>query len=181
MTAAHSEFIHVTMSGWEIECCVDPPKVGDSVSWTLRLITDVDRAEEPRTFTGSVEPWAEDTDLVSKSRWPAVLTTPGFVAFFEATEPVVAGSQVHIEGYLLADEHGQTPPIPETAGVVETVDVITTHVSTREPNSRTWYPTEGVPPKYRAVDTSPKWFAWGGDEPAHERESGIRVGLRLER
>ena len=150
--------VAVVLAGWEVECCVPPPGVGDEVVWPLRWYAGAD-------LPGSCSLlWqVDDTE-------PCVLRVGPLTAWCPTLEPGA--------GRLSAELHGQVPEqVPPVRGTVRRVRVV--RQTYREVRPASW---EAVPGRsaLRDVRRSPRWFAVGAPAGAGQRSADQGLLLDLD-
>jgi len=169
--------VSVEVAGWEIECCVPPPGVGDRVSWPLEF------------YSGEVDPDGFDR-AAPDSRWwraerrddGAVLLVDGPLVAYWSTyrHPAPEPGVLEATGVLSATLHGGSAPVdlPAVSGRVRRLWV----------RSQVYVPVIGKGTRYRGpvagtlelreVDRSPRWFSSG--PPSAEGPERIAIGLLVE-
>lgn len=168
----------VSLSDWEIECCVPPPELGDVVSWPLMLV--VRRGEARR------EPPEPEVDRRwwRVKRWDGDTTVlaDGDVRAFWAPHggPPPAPGVAEVEGTLVATLHW--PPVPPgvlaTSGRISRLWVM--HHEYREHGTGKGRYRAAVPGSttLREVEQSPDWSGQRG--VGRYSDSGREDGLLIE-
>ncbi|WP_312629211.1 DUF6578 domain-containing protein [Pseudofrankia sp. BMG5.37] len=154
----------VHVESWQIECCMDPPSVGDHVRWQLVFTAQSER-------DGSDGAGLVELDLVAAHLGAQTASMPadnprhgtwlgapdvadGLSLFWVARQPTAG--PVRLTGYIGEDHHAGVPEsFPETHGTIRGIRVQTCRMI--EVGPRNWQPT-GEPPSYEDVTTSPKRF-----------------------
>lgn len=178
----------VSLAGWQIECCVPPPGVGDTVAWALLwVLTGPDGAD------------ADGLDHVGAHRrlWDTrrrdggvLLDDDGLVAACPSAGPALpVRGPVALTGELVAALHrdGHWPRLPTTYGRVRQVwvtsQLFVPHDSDPGPPWGTWAPVPGSGAA-RKVAHSPHRFAGGlaRARPTTPRraETGLLIDLALD-
>jgi hypothetical protein len=155
----------VHVQSWQIECCMDPPSVGDEVTWQL-LFTEQGDRDDP------VGPGLVELDLVAAClddgtprfgsadpRYGTWLGAPGVAdglsLYWVARRPTAG--PVRVTGYIGEDHHAGAPEsFPETQGTIRRIRVVTRHMVEAAPKN--WQPT-AEPVGYEDVTTSPDRFS----------------------
>jgi hypothetical protein len=172
--------VPVFVESWQIECCGDPPGVGDRVEWGLTFAA-ARPGVEPGPVDGvrfdgvaTLHPVGAGLDLSADH--PVQLDAGPLHAYWLAPRPVTG--PVQLAGWLQEDHHGALPyPFPRTAGTVGRVRVRTQEY-VADPSDPQMFSPGGAPPAYRDVDRSPKHFVFlhGGGRHRHS-EDGVLVDL----
>ena len=172
--------VAVEVGGWEIECCVAPPGIGDRVRWPLvfhRGAEGTDGFDRPAPTTRT---WR-----VERQAGGATFLVDGpLVAYWsERDDPAPAPGVVEATGVLSAALHGGATPNdpPTVAGIVRRLWVISqVFVPRPEQGPRCVGPVAGTL-QLRTVDRSPQRFE---SQPittkqGRRREVGLLVELDL--
>ncbi|WP_031466329.1 DUF6578 domain-containing protein [Sciscionella sediminilitoris] len=142
----------IMVEGWQIECCLTPPAVGDAVEWQLCWLTP--EAHGELAVQECVYP--EETPLTpadSAEHEPGILLRSGGLSAWSLTPTL----PVHPRGYLSEDHHGWIPPeMPATQGIVREISVVTIEYG-RSEQGRLTGAVAGTS-KRRPVTSSPKQF-----------------------
>ena len=149
--------VAVEVGGWEIECCVAPPRIGDQVRWPLVFRRGVEGPEgfdrpAPTTRTWQVERRAGGATFL--------VDGPLVACWSERDGPVPATGLVEATGVLSAALHGGATPtdLPTVAGIVRQLWVISQiFVARPEEGPRCVGPVAGTL-ALRKVERSPQWF-----------------------
>lgn len=151
----------VGIDSWVIECCLEPPGVGDSVDWGLQFIErgrwpDCDPEQQVKMMANATP--LPDWEGATLGTWPVRLDADGATLYWEAPHSVTAGP-VTVSGHITIAQHGEAPEdLPSTTGAVHRVRLITTLYEQDPPGSQSWRPTRPADVTYRDVDRTPKWF-----------------------
>jgi hypothetical protein len=177
--------VPVFVEDWQIECCGEPPAVGDRVEWSLLFLPDGPErppsGEESVTLDATAWPYPVERERGGSRRQRAgagpVLLDAGAVQAFWP-EPQRQTGQVRVTGQLLEDHHGSVPEkFPRVAGTVARVRVVTREY-VPSPTEARRYLFGDSPPRYREVERSPKHFTMPqlGDGP-YWADCGVLVDL----
>ena len=171
----------VFVASWRIECCGEPPALGDGVAWSLVFTERADAHANAPPSDGLVRIEATARPLgawpgATLGRFATYLDGPSFTFCWEASR-AVAGA-VALAGFVREDHHGAAPEdAPLTCGVVREIWVEERRFVEAPPGSRTWR-LAPEPPRYRAAATSPKRFRdLGPAGEGHAAETGVLVTL----
>lgn len=167
MTSPSVALLTVHVSGWEVECCLEPPEVGATVDWTLSFTdgTDAVDAEQLVTLAATATP-LDDWEGATLGRSPVRLDVGHAALHWEASAPV-SGACTLVGSVYLA-HHGEAPEdFPETRGVVRRLRLAGTLYEERPPGSRSWTYVLPRDVTHRDVERSPEWFT-----------DDLRVGTR---
>lgn len=173
--------VPIFVSSWRIECCWEPPAVGQVRDWSLWFRQDAEMqplhpADSLAHLAASVDASPYET-LDSPVQGPnAVVLRLGELSMhWEPLEQVAAGP-LQVSGWVLQEHHGGVPDdLP-----VSRAEVLEVHVENRDyvpesPGSRTWTIADS-PPRYRSVERSPKWFTQTErTTDRQEHETGVVV------
>lgn len=172
-----ADLVEVFVSGWEIECCVPPPAVGESRSWTLEFVhaaRQFPSSELDRHRTWLITPW-QGRPQQSLTR----LTDGRITALWSQTNqaPPAPGT-VSLRGYLCGTAHGNAPDnFPTTTGIVHRIRLVTQHYTRADEGG--WLPVPGTI-TMSDVQRSPRWFT---DHPKAPPTNGapriIQTGVLL--
>jgi hypothetical protein len=174
------DVVTVELAGWEIECCVPPPGVGDRVSWPLTFHisgeVDPDRFDRPARVSG---PWRVE---VRDDGATLVVDGPVVAYWSEYRHPAPAPGVVEATGVLIATLHGGSGPsdLPAVTGRVRRLWVTSQLYAPRPSDQpRYWGPVSGTL-ELQEVERSPRWFSSGptSNEPARH-QTGLLVELQL--
>lgn len=149
----------VFIASWQIECCWEPPAIGDLLAWHLVFTEQPDADAPPGRGLVQLELSARPIawEGGTQGRHAVRLDGPGLSLYWEA--PHAALGRVQLAGYVHEDHHGQVPEtLPHVSGIVRAIDVEERHYVEVPPGSRSWRYASTPPPSYRPVTTSPKWF-----------------------
>lgn len=149
----------VFVESWQIECCMEPFTIGDQVQWSL-LFVERGRFEPETGPEGQIElnGYAEPIswEATEQGRTSIQLSTGSANLYWSAPSPV--DGTVTVRGSVYEDHHGDVPDdFPDTSGIIRRLRVQTRpfEQDAQSPGIRV---PAAVPPTYRDVDTSPKWF-----------------------
>jgi hypothetical protein len=168
----------VFVASWQIACCWEPPAVGDLIAWHLVFVEEPDTDEQLRR--GSVQLDVKATlygekDEPFEGHWALQLDAPLLSLYWLA--PRRALGPQRLAGYVHEDHHAEVPEtFPATYGIVRRIQVQQRTFVRSEPGSKTWTPSP-VPPVYRDVTVSPKWFRSG---PHAGEETSSETGILVE-
>jgi hypothetical protein len=161
----------VFVASWQIECCWEPPAVGDVIAWHLAFVEESDQPEPARRGRVQLDVTASlfgDQGEPLEGRWALQLDAPLMSLYWMAPRRAVGPQR--LVGYLHEDHHAEVPEtLPATFGIVRRIQV----------EERTIVPGS-APPVYRDVSVSPKWFRGGpfaGDQ--RSSETGVVVEIQL--
>ena len=172
----------VVVPGWEIECCLEPPSVGDLVEWPLQFVERENPEGAPDPTLVALQAVATplpDWEGATEERWPVRLDLPGGSFYWDAPKEVEAGP-VELRGYLLLVRHGDAPDdFPETTGIVRRVQVSATRYAQSEPGVSFWPSIDPPDVHYRDVPTAPSWFDHDLSETRDRLDDGVLVDLEL--
>lgn len=150
----------VLVDGWQIECCGDPPGVGDIVDW--RLSSAEDNAE---LLGPAIGDWHLAIPLYTLAPSSSGGLAPGIVpavaqlgglSVYHPTGEIPLPSTVTLTGTLAEDHHAGVPrTVAKTTGTVRRVWLVSVHMRHQAP--RTWSLVAGSA-ELTEVSRSPKWF-----------------------
>lgn len=156
ISVAGADLVEVFVSGWEIECCVRPPVVGEPRSWTLEFL------HAAREFPSS-ELDQDRTWLVT--RWqgrpqqpPLTRLTDGRITalWSQANQAPPAPGTVSLRGYLSGTAHGTAPDnFPTITGIVHRLRLVTQHYTRAGEGG--WLPVADTI-TLCDLQRSPRWF-----------------------
>ncbi len=171
----------VSLSDWEIECCVPPPELGDVVAWPLMMVVPrgEERCEPPDPSVDRrwwrVERWDDDTTVL----------VDGDVHAFWAPHggpPPVRGV-VDIEGSLVVTLHWPPVPpgLPATSGRVSRLWVTHHHYQEHGIGKGRYRAAVPGSTTLREVEQSPDWSGQRGvgRDPDSGREDGLLIELTV--
>jgi hypothetical protein len=142
----------VFVASWQIECCWEPPAVGDLIAWHLAFVEESDQPEPALRGLMQLDVTASlfgDQDEPFEGRWALQLDAPLMSVSWMA--PRYAVGLQRLSGYLHEDHHAEVAEtLPATHGIVHRIQV-----------EECTLPPSSAPPVYRDVRVSPKWFRRG--------------------
>ncbi len=182
--------VPVFVENWQIECCGDPPGVGDRVEWVLVLVAD--QPDAPASVESAVTLDALATPFrfgdgdgaefggprIAAEDFPTGLHCGDLHVFWSA--PGTRSGPVRVRGRLFEEHHGSAPErFPRTVGTVARVRVVTQEY-VPSPTEERLYLHGDAPPRYRDVPRSPTRFAGPPEEDGpYWAESGVLVDLEI--
>lgn len=151
--------MRLMISGWVIECCLDPPVVGQQVEWVL-LFHEREALDGDPTSLERLECTAShlpDWEGRGRDRAPVLLHVPGAVLYWETPQPRYGS--LTLVGNVSIAQHGEAPEaVPRTLGRVARLQMAHTLYEEVPPGSRSWQPVEPLDVMYEELRASPKWF-----------------------
>lgn len=159
-----------------IESHLDPPSVGDRVSWFLQLL-------EPDPVFAPVEICCVIKGAVTQvddpgTGWKGSLIRKGPLTV--AVESTLPEGNTKIRGLIFEESYGAIPQaVPPTAGVVKRIQVVQMQYAPESDDGSALVPVPGTM-RLREVTTSPKAFETiEQDDGQLTVETGILVDLEL--
>jgi hypothetical protein len=183
MTAPSTVRVPVLMENWQIECCGDPPGVGDTVDWRLRSA-----GENTDRLGPAIGDWRLTAPLRALVSSPVDSVTPGAVlavaelgglSVHHPTSEIPPPAAVTLTGTLAEDHHAGIPrTVPKTTGTVCRVRLVSVRMRCTAP--RSWSLVTGSA-ELTEVTRSPKCFQH--DYPEAPRNGAIgrsQLGVLVE-
>ena len=151
----------VGVDSWVIECCLEPPGVDDTVSWSLRFIEESrwgPRHQQERVELRAYATPLADWEGATLDTWPVQLAAEGVAFYWEAPHPVEPGPLI-AAGHLVISHHGEAPEnFPTTTATVVRVRMAGTMYTEDPPDSGSWRQVEPPDVEYTDLERAPKWF-----------------------
>jgi hypothetical protein len=169
--------IPVFVASWQIECCWEPPALGDLIAWHLAFVEESEQVDFRRGLVQlEVTASSFDTPEPFEGRWALQLDAPLLSLYWMAARRAV-GLQ-RLTGLIHEDHHAEVPEtLPATYGIVRRIQVEECTFVSSASDATTWVPAS-VAPTYRDVKVSPKWFRHGSLTGAETRsETGVLVEI----
>lgn len=158
--------IPVLLDDWQLECCGNPPKVGQRASWQLNwtpeygrmLRTDLSLSARVTALPDPGEDaWfslPDPIDPSARESIPALATAGGVTVFVEAPKP--PPEHVTLTGVLHEDHHVGVPPeMSTTTGTIQALWLVSWEYEER---ADAWYPIRESA-RLHQVDRVPRWFS----------------------
>ena len=151
------------VDGRVVECCLEPPLVGQKVGWQLQFHQDDDGvctdADEAVQLLHVVAVPLQDWDGPTLDRRPVRLRTQGGADLYWEAERPVAGHALLGTITISISRHGEAPgEVPPVEARVRRVRL--THTSYEEvpPGSHSWAAVRPVDVRHEDVRAAPTWF-----------------------
>jgi hypothetical protein len=177
----------VFVVGWQLECCMEPPSVGDQVEWQLIFAEtppDAPERDGKKTVELDVVAHPFDDPPVGRSDDRGVdhfdirLEIAGTDGWLFWSAPRLVAGPARLTGTITEDHHVDAPDtLPPTVGTVGRIEVESQRYRL---GAEAWSPVPGTE-TYEPVTTSPKWFGRSSEHEDHttSHQTGILVGLEL--
>jgi hypothetical protein len=168
----------VFVASWQIECCWEPPAIGDVIAWHLAFVEAADHGDATGRglvqldVTGSL---FGPQDEPFEGRWAVQLDAPLMSLYWMASRRAVGPQR--LAGFLHEDHHAEVPEtLPATFGIVRRIEVEERIYVPSKPEPRSRIPI-AEPAVYREVQVSPKWF---GRRPLTDAAVVVETGVLVE-